>query len=604
MERLNQPANWLLRSGQVLRARRWILIGMLWIFAFALGYAGFSKHALAAKSDLTRADVFYLTIQLFVLESGSVVGPKSWELEVARLLAPTVAAYTAIQALALLFVEQFQFLRLRAARQHVIICGLGRRGLLLARSFREHGHPVVVIEQDAANEAIKVCRQQGTVVLIGDATNAELLEQAGLQHAHYLIAVCDDDGANAEIAVQAQQLSTRSTGPPLTCLVHLIQPQLCELLHGRSLDTGNHPTFRLDFFNTFDLGAKILLEKYPPLSATHAQAPHILILGFGSLGQSLAIQAARARYCSPEPPAARLQITVVDREADRKVKLVNLRYPCLPQACDLIPCTLDTRWPEFQQADFLRDQAGQVSVTVIYICFDDDALGLTAALTLAAHVRDHDQDIPIIVRTTTRGGLASLFCYDETARSYGNIHAFPLLEYSCAPDLVLGGTHETVARALHQRYVQQQVDQGQTATTNPSLVPWDELPADLQEGNRTQADAISTMLKSAGYRLAPLTNWDAYRFRFPEDVIEKMARLEHERFVSERLRAGWSLGPKDTAQKSNPNLVAWEHLTADAQERTRHPLRELPCILAEAGLQIYQKPARASRDEGKLPSPR
>lgn len=591
MEQATRPVSWLYRLRRFMQTRRWVLIGLLWLFTLALGYVGFSRYAEATGIGQTRLDALYLSVQLFVLNSGSVPGPKPWELEVARLLAPVVAGVTAIQALALLFAEEYQSLQLRFVRDHVILCGLGRRGSLLAHSFQEQGHRVVVIEQDANNDAIDACRQLGIVVLIGNPAHIELLERAGALRARYLIAACDDDGVNAEIAVQARRLSSRRTGPPLSCMVHLVQPQLCALLHDRSFDPVNYHAFRLEFFNTFDLGARILLEKFPPLKQGQAGPPHMLIVGFGSLGQSLAIRAARTQCWNPGLPGGRLRITVLDREAEDKVKLISLRYPRLPETCDLIPCQMDTRGPEFQEAGFLRDESGRFCVTTIYILFDDEAQALVDALTLAARLRD--EDIPIIVRTTRSGGLASLLYRDDASSSYSNLYAFPLLEHSCAPDLVLGGMHETVARALHQRYVQQRADQGQTPASDPSMVPWEQLTSELRESNRTQADGMSAILRSAGYGLAPLTDWDAWRFRFPEDDVELMARLEHERYVAERLRDGWSLGPKDNIRKTNPNLVPWEQLTADAQERARHALRELPCILAEAGLEVY--PLRAER---------
>lgn len=596
MRHQNKPTTLVSRLWRVVRARRWFLIGALWAISLALGFIGFRKHTLATGSDRTDLDTLYLALQLFILESGSAPGPKSWELEIARLLAPLTAGYTAIQALVDLFIEQFQFLRLRFIDQHVIICGLGRRGTLLAQAFCERGYRVVVVEQDGNNAAIKTCRQQGAVVLVGDATNVDVLEEAGISRARYLIAVCDDDGVNVEIAAQAWRLSLQRRTHPLNCLVHLSQPQLCELLLHRSFSSDNCPAFRLDFFNVFALGAQILLEKFPPRSLKPGQPPHIVIVGFGSLGQSLAIQAARSRYCTLSPPTDKLQITVIDREANRKVESLHLRYPRLVEACELIPCEMDTRGPEFEQTGFLRDETGQLRVTGIYVCFDDDILALMTALTLRAHT--WGQDIPIIVRTTSGSGLATLFRSDAPGGNSEGIYPFPLLELSCTPELVLHGTHETVARALHQRYMQQQLEQGQTRASNPSLVPWDELPAELQESNRAQADAIAMMLKSVGYTLAPLMDWDSYRFRLPEDVIEKMARQEHQRFVTERLRAGWSLGPKDVVRKTNPNLVPWDELSPDAQERTRHPLRELPCVLAEAGLQIYRNETDPSNRGG------
>ena len=75
---------------------QWILVALLGLAAFVLGVVGFTGFFAALGEPRSFWDVLYLTLQLFILESGSVSGPVPWELEVARLLAPTVAAYTAV----------------------------------------------------------------------------------------------------------------------------------------------------------------------------------------------------------------------------------------------------------------------------------------------------------------------------------------------------------------------------------------------------------------------------------------------------------------------------------------------------------------------------
>jgi hypothetical protein len=117
------------RIGRWWRKHQWAVIGGAWLVIGLLGYVGFARYFAALDQSRSPGDLLYLTIQLFVLESGAVEGPIGWELELARFLAPAVAASTAVLALILLFYEQFQFFRLRAVRDHVVICGLGRRGL-------------------------------------------------------------------------------------------------------------------------------------------------------------------------------------------------------------------------------------------------------------------------------------------------------------------------------------------------------------------------------------------------------------------------------------------------------------------------------------------
>lgn len=592
--RSDRARRWGNRARRAWRALRWAGLAGLWLLTLALGYVGFTKYNAASGGAGTPADAFYLALQLFPLNSGALLGPKPVELEIARLLAPVVAAYTAVQALTLIFVAQFQAVQLRFARDHVVICGLGRRGLLLARAFRARGERVIAVEQNGGNEAIGPCRAQGITVLVGDATDAEMLRRAGVSRAHYLIAVCETDGENAEIAAQARALALGRRGPPLTCLTHIVLPDLCALLRNRAFSATNHRAFRLEFFNTFDIGARIMLERHPPFAEKPKPGesrPHLLIIGFGSLGQSLAVRAAWLWRHRPGSQGQRLRITVLDREAQRKTDLLNLRYPQLAPSCQLIPYPIDTHWPEFQQADFLRATDGQQSVTAVYICFDGDAEALAAALTLWPRVRG--RDVPIVVRTSSSGGLATLLCARD---GDAGLHPFPLLEYSCTPDRVAGGAHEILARALHALYQQEQAEKGETPASNPSMVTWDSLSPELQESNRAQADTIGLMLQAVGYGLAPLTDWEAEKFQFPRADLARMAQQEHARFLAERLGAGWRLGPKDPVQRTNPNLAPWSQLSAAARAQTERPLRELPRVLAEAGLEIYRLEGKPCQD--------
>ena len=160
---------------------RWMVVAGLWFLGLALGYLGFSRHAAATAAALSPLDRFYLTLQLIPMNSGAVAPPVSWELQVARLLIPLVAAYTAVQALALVFVDRVQTFRLRFLRDHTVICGLGRKGRLLARSFLAQGEQVVVIELDEDDNLIQPSRDEGAIVLIGDATEPETLRRAGVQ---------------------------------------------------------------------------------------------------------------------------------------------------------------------------------------------------------------------------------------------------------------------------------------------------------------------------------------------------------------------------------------------------------------------------------------
>src|SRR5918992_2595484 len=110
----------------------WYVLAVLFLLALALGIAGFRRYFDAVGEERSLADVVYLALRLFPLESGDVAPPVPWELNVARFLAPAVALSAALQALAAVFSEQLQALRARLWRGHVVVCGLGEKGQLVA----------------------------------------------------------------------------------------------------------------------------------------------------------------------------------------------------------------------------------------------------------------------------------------------------------------------------------------------------------------------------------------------------------------------------------------------------------------------------------------
>jgi hypothetical protein len=577
---------------------RWTTIGLLCILTIFLGVLGFRQYYLYNNSPQPVLNYWYKTLQLFTIESGSVEGFVPWPLEIARWLAPAIAAYTALVALAILFNEQFQLLRLRRYRGHVIICGLGRKGYLLAQGFLRRGDRVVAIEKDAENDYIEACRELGALVLTGDAAKPEMLERCGVRQARYLVAVNGEDSTNAEIAVIGRSMIRRGR-EPLTCLVHIQEPRLCELLHQHEIATSADGKFRLEFFNVFDMGARAVLEQYPPFSKDGEQEkPHILLIGLGGMGQSLVVRAARQwrerqRRLTLDQP---LHITIIDRMANYKAENLALRFPRLSAVCSLHLHQVDIQWPEFQRGEFLEPQDGVPPVSIVYVCLDHDSLGLSASLTIQQKLRclelaktanSGHPAVNVVLRTGNEVGIGGLLGIEAT-QDGACIHAFGLLEQTCQPGLLLGGSHEILARALYEDYclIQQNLkDPNRNAT---DLAPWEALPESEREKNRRQADRLGVTLKTAGYGFQPLTDWDAETLPLPLDDATRMGKVEHQRYVDEMQRSGWTLGPRDPKKKTNPNLVDWESLPEDIKELNRATFYPIPRLLAEAGIEVYR----------------
>jgi hypothetical protein len=575
----------------------WPLVGVVWAVAFILGYIGFSKHSLASGQESTVWDILHRALQLIVLQSGDVTGPIPWQLVLARFLMPAVAGYAAIQALMAIFREQWHLIGLRIMRDHAVVCGLGERGLRLTQDLLDRGFRVVVIDKDEENPLSDRCREQGAIVLVGDAKDGNLLRRAGIRKAKYLISVCPDDGANAEIARQARELVRSRRGRALTAFAHIEDVELCNFLAEGELAAAVAGSFRLEFFNVMERGARLMLTEHPPMKnggQEEGRTPRILIVGLGKMGRSLVVQAARDWWMTGRESGRRLRISVIDKAADAKIKLLCLQYRQLAKACEFDIQPLQKNAPEFEKGDFLYDAEGLCDVDAVYICFDDDVHVLVNALTL--HRKTREREVPIVMRMSRDAGLATLLKEGRSTYDYGRLHVFGLLDRTCVLEALLGGRREILARAIHEDYVLHQA--GATAQMNPSKVAWDDLPEDLKESNRDQADHIEVKLKAIGCGIQSLTDWEADSFeRLPKEVekvfdVELLAKMEHERWCAERRRQGWTYapGPKNVKEKrTSPHLVPWEELSEEIKEYDRNTVRGLPSFLAKAGFQIFRR---------------
>lgn len=145
---------------------------------------------------------------------------------------------------------------------------------------------------------------------------------------------------------------------------------------------------------------------------------------------------------------------------------------------------------------------------------------------------------------------------------------------------------EVIAQAIHAEYVRNREAKGETKETNSTMVDWEQLPEHIKQSNRAQALHIEDKLKAIGCSIAQLGDGETRQFEFRPEEIERLARMEHERWVEERLASGWTVGPRDVDRKTTPLLVPYEELSRAEQEKDREAVAGIPKILAMIGLKI------------------
>ena len=141
-----------------------------------------------------------------------------------------------------------------------------------------------------------------------------------------------------------------------------------------------------------------------------------------------------------------------------------------------------------------------------------------------------------------------------------------------------GALLERLAEASHEIY-----RASAQARRGAPVGAYADLSEAVKEQNRQVVRDIPAKLAYAGYVMRPARS-DEPSFDFPAGDRERLAELEHQRWVKTRIAAGWRYGPQtDPAQMTHAALLPWQTLPAremaerySAQEQAALGSVELP----------------------------
>ena len=91
-------------------------------------------------------------------------------------------------------------------KNHYIICGYGRMGKIVCREMVHSGSPFIVIE---GNVDVLAAMDKGMLSLQGDATQDNILKDAGIERALGLISVLSTDADNLYVVLSARGLNPK-----------------------------------------------------------------------------------------------------------------------------------------------------------------------------------------------------------------------------------------------------------------------------------------------------------------------------------------------------------------------------------------------------------
>lgn len=344
--------------------RKTLLKGCLWALAvgvvFAVGIVWFPKE----YPELGFVEAFYYTLRLFILEHDLPRFPRSLPLVLIYFAAPVVA----LSALGTLINYLFRLTPLISGKfksGHVIVCGVGRTGRLLAETFHDQGISVVGVDA-AEPEILEDWSSRLRVPVIqGDFLARASLEKAGVARARALIFAAGDDLINLEGAISAHGWLVEETDREMNIWAHIFTERLADMAREALRTEGR---VRIRFFDTYRLAVERMVATHFGREA-RAEVRDVSILGFGKFGRDLLEVLVLDWPPDPMPRFRVVDIQDRGREVARLAESLGVGDRVRFDQVDIDYLTLTD---DVQKAFF--------------VCTDDDIGNLAAALMLTKDV--------------------------------------------------------------------------------------------------------------------------------------------------------------------------------------------------------------------------
>lgn len=611
----------------------WWLVVVLGAVTIVSGTTGVLRYEHEHGGEEHFLGAVYHAVQMLILHTAHFEhGANGW-LELGR----WAGAATAFSAAANLFgkriIREWKRILLSRWSGHVVVCGLGekgfeivmcilggrkaggwRRAVLAVRRFQrrlegneEAGDQcrkrVVVIDPAPEQAMVDECEAAGACVIIGDASNSEVLAEARVRTADEVVVITPSDQTNIRIAAEVRALC-RKKGVHPACHVHLSDIHLREMLNQRFGSEGKDAAGRLRFFDVFDSEARRVFRDHPldgeGIGKNDPRSVHVVIFGFGRMGRSLALRAAKIGHFANGKP---LRISVIDRNAAKVGDRFLVRYPMLggQSICDLkfLPEEAESQ----RARKWIGDWAAEPETLLhVFICLDDDTRSLEMALRMQGLFRGRAGG-GLRVRVRSKHSLASIIeekekdkgAGKETKKEQVRIVPFGMVDDTCSDGAFRGGELDAVAQAIHKRFAAQCIAKtDRRPETDPALREWKDLGDDFLESNRQQADHLPVKLRAIGCKIAECGEAGDPVEKLTPAEIDMLAPVEHQRWNAERWLAGWCLGtPGDKLNRISPYLVAWEQLEPKIQKYDLEAVEQIPNLVKQAmcGKKIVRVPA-------------
>ncbi|MBO1002224.1 NAD-binding protein [Pseudogracilibacillus auburnensis] len=555
----------------LLFTRRYAVHIFLFTLALITGVYSFYHYSIQDHSLL---NALYFTLQLFLLTIEDVFNPVGSGVIRFPLIVEIARWSAALYTISTVFIAMYRMLEMsiillfyQLVGKHYVIIGFNENSKMLMKDLKEKKKRVILIVDNISIEDEEYLENMKIVLVKGSKGDNRVYQKCAIEKAVYVILFQTKDTENLDelIALKEYCRTHFISNSNLTVLVHLINfesNRLIDRIEAEMSWKGEHFPFSIQSVNVYYLLVAKLFDHYPMYLHYESQvrdkegkALHLLIVGFGHMGHSIALQAIkRAHFFTNK----KIRITILDKCIERVKRSWYRNYPKSDQVAELEFLEFDINSQSLVQ--FVEDR--YEPFTHIYLCLHDDYLDVMEGIELSKRY----PHIPVFMNFN-KHGIIEKWIQGEASDSHLLYSTGTFAEVLNEAYFI----HEKLtitAKLEHNLYKNNLLKAG-----NEHVPTWENLSQIHRQSNYNKLDHARTKLMLLSLDVVPKKEHDKTVLSKQEynaivqPEIEQLAKTEHNRWYTFYLLMGWdmlecsdSTSIKDESRKLHSALVPYERL--------------------------------------------
>ena len=417
------------------------------------------------------------------------------------------------------------------SQDYIVVCGLGKNNRIYIDSeLNDNINNIIVIEQNSNNIYLEEYRKRGVVVIIGDASNINILQYLNINKIKHILVSVGNDISNLEIVTQILDINLSTK-----VYVHMEDRSLRHFHKENGIFQSNN----IKIFSYYEEASRELFDKFDidgndKRLIDSSENFSIAVIGNTNLSCEIIGQAC---IMGQLPNENKLTIYCIDKDISEFKKFVEINYTEINRVPNITIEYIDL---DVNSIAFYKSKIWHNNLTNIVISLDDEQTNLDIASNLAnitflEQIVDNKLKTNIILAMFNSYNLSTKI--KENSMLFNNFNIFADAKDICDKKWIINDLRDKKAILINDIYIKENPEKAKE---------WDELNYFEKESNRASADHIKIKQKYLSIHA-------------DDDAKELLAKCEHNRWNSFHFLNGYKYAKYNSSELKEQRAKKFHH---------------------------------------------